>query len=646
MKKSGLRIILIIMLVGIWGNSFAQQDKRKFGKISKKDLAQKVCVVDTNACAEVLYNRGSLLLDVERGRFSAIYEEHKIIKIYNKKAYDLADVQLSYNDRTESIPSIKACTYNLVDGKIVKSKVKKKSILIEEVVGRYKNKKIAFQDVKEGSIIEIIYRKRMPISYNLPSWYFQSDIPVRYSEYKVSIPDMFTFKKNLTGYVDIKNDYKTSTLAGLDMYLNRYIYFGENIPAFKDEGYIACKDDYVSKIEFTLESYRDSYNAQHSICSDWKTVCEKLRTSDNFGEVFKKRSFIKEIVKGIVDENMDDETKVNKIFAYVRDNIKWNERYSLRTDKRFRKISEKKSTTSGGVNLFLIALLRHAGLECNPVILSTKSNGRNLFNIPNLSNYNHTIACIQYQNKRYYLDAISKFSSANLLSYEDVGGAVLIKDNRFETFTLKNNPMSSKYMRISSTLDENGVLEGKAICQSNNHYASRFRQSFKDEDKRIVDLENGVNDFVIEDYSLSSINDNSKPIKEQYSFVLGEESEGLGTIYLPALLHYSNMKNPFTSEERLFPVDFSYITSDRYIINIVIPENYIVEQMPKSVNVVFPDKSSNFIYSCSANKNIINISSSFKVLRNNYYQNEYFALRNIFDIMVKKYSEYIVLKRK
>lgn len=646
MEKTGLKIILVIILVGIWGISSAQHKEKKFGRISKQDLAQKVCKIDTSAHAEILYERGKYSIDITKGNFRAYYVLHKIIKIYNKNAYHLADINLPYNERTESFTKIKACTYNLVNGKIVKSKVRNKSIIKEDVVDHYKVKKVAFPDIKEGSIIEIFYKKILPITYNLPTWHFQTDIPVRYSECKVYIPDMFTFKKEMKGYIDIKNNLSTSMMPGLSMALNKYIYYGENIPAFKDEDYVACSEDYISKIEFTLESYRDNYNVEHPISSDWKTICHKLRLNDNFGEVFKKRNCVIRLVNSLVNDSMDEDTKLNTIFAYVRDNIKWNERYSIRADKKFKKIIEKKTTSSGGVNLFLIALLKQAGFECNPVIISTMSNGRNVFNTPNLSKYNHTIACIQYQDKRFYLDAIDKYSSVNLLSYKDVGGGVLIKDNRFETFDIKNKTISNKYMKISSILDEHGVLEGKAVSQSNNHYASKFRSSFKDEDKRIVNLEKGVSDFTVEDYTLSSIKDNSKAIKEEYSFIWGEDNEDLGTIYLPALLHYSKLKNPFTSQERILPVDFSFRTFDKYMIHIVIPENYTVEQIPKSINVILPDKSTRFVYSCKAGKGIISISSSLKILRNTYFKDEYLPLSNLFDIMVKKYSEYIVLKRK
>src|SRR6202012_272653 len=52
----------------------------------------------------------------------------------------------------------------------------------------------AFANVKPGSILE--YRFKLTSKYNiyLPTWDFQDEIPMRYSELSVAIPDLFYFR--------------------------------------------------------------------------------------------------------------------------------------------------------------------------------------------------------------------------------------------------------------------------------------------------------------------------------------------------------------------------------------------------------------------------------------------------------------------
>ena len=91
---------------------------------------------------------------------------------------------------------IKAATHNLENGEIVKTNISKKEWTNEQINNKYYVRKLSFPNVKVGSIIEYSFTQVMGNIFNLPSWTFQTSIPVRYSEYICHIPQYGAYQLN------------------------------------------------------------------------------------------------------------------------------------------------------------------------------------------------------------------------------------------------------------------------------------------------------------------------------------------------------------------------------------------------------------------------------------------------------------------
>ncbi|WKX74805.1 hypothetical protein [Zobellia laminariae] len=66
------------------------------------------------------------------------------------------------------------------------------------------------------------------------------------------------------------------------------------------------------------------------------------------------------------------------------------------------------------------------------------------------------------------------------------------------------------------------------------------------------------------------------------------------------------LKNPFTLEKRTYPVDFGFPRKYKYQMTIVVPEGYIVREIPKSINVKTGEESIVMKFQSQASqKNII-----------------------------------------
>ena len=96
----------------------------------------------------------------------------------------------------KKLKSLHVSTYNLENGEIVKTGLTEKEMFDENPKDEVRKLKIAFPNVKTGSILEVEYTVNSG-SGNLRNWYFQRQIPVLHSSYSATIPNNWNFSTTL-----------------------------------------------------------------------------------------------------------------------------------------------------------------------------------------------------------------------------------------------------------------------------------------------------------------------------------------------------------------------------------------------------------------------------------------------------------------
>lgn len=86
--------------------------------------------------------------------------------------------------------------------------------------------------------------------------------------------------------------------------------------------------------------------------------------------------------------------KANAIFNYVKNTFTWNKDAGLYVEDGIKKMLETKTGNATEINLFLVMLLREAGIKADPLAISTVSNGMINIASPNVSNMNFVIVAI------------------------------------------------------------------------------------------------------------------------------------------------------------------------------------------------------------------------------------------------------------
>ncbi len=215
----------------------------ELGKVTIAELEEKVHPKDSAAVASVLFSKGTVSINNNGRQESSV---KKRIKIYKKEGYHWATIQVGFpSGAANEISITDVYTYNLVDGKIVKSKLKPDGEFLDKINSGFYVKKITFPDVKEGSVIEYQI-KNYGGSLYIQDWNFQENIPVKYTEFKTTIPNSFIFKRMIKGLFTPKIKTEIPNTYGYTAVETTYVL--NDLPALKEEVFVNNINNYRSGV--------------------------------------------------------------------------------------------------------------------------------------------------------------------------------------------------------------------------------------------------------------------------------------------------------------------------------------------------------------------------------------------------------------
>jgi hypothetical protein len=210
------------------------------------------------------------------------------------------------------------------------------------------------------------------------------------------------------------------------------------------------------------------------------------------------------------------------------------------------------------------------------------------------------------------------------------------------------NTPSKETINMIVSLDNKGGIVGKIRVQKTDYEAFGFREKYAgiNKDNYLEKKENELNGIQISDYAIENIADLAKPIVENFTFTSDNDCEIInGKMYINPLLFFTQTKNPFVQEKREFPIYFGYPQQEKFIVNIEIPEGYVVESFPRAVKITTIDDIGLFTFNISVSGNKIQIQAVKDINRAMLSANYYIVLKDFFQKMIDKQNEKIVLKR-
>ena len=640
----GLHLALLAPLCAV-----AQKSPIKFGEIPMDDLTMKTYDKDSSASAVILTDYGEAYVTITSVNASLSFERHVRIKILKKDGFDMADVEIQlYREGTEEerITKLKATTYNLENGKIVETDLSKDGIFKEKFNRNFNLQKFTFPNVKEGSVLEYSYTLTSGFITNFPNWQFQYEVPVRWSEYWALFPEFFIFEKYMQGYLapavyEVKNKNNT------DFRIDGHHWVMKDVPAFKDEPFITCKNDYVSKMNMALSHINFPGKPVQEIMGTWEKLNTDLLEREAFGKTITGSNFLKKKAEELTVGMTDPQQKVAAIFSYVQKSLEWTGTKDFYADN-LKTIFENKKGSSGDINLALASMLEKIDIPVEMVLLSTRDHGFVRQQYPMSSQFNYVICSVTLGDKILLLDATDRYLPMGILPERCLNNhGLVISKTRHRWIPIQPKAKARTVISTELVLHPTGELKGKMKYTHDGYAAREFRQVyFAKGEQEYVKGFLADKTWEVESSEFQNQAEATQSVNQLHALNINEHTTVAGgMIYMNPFVMGQIKENVFKLESREYPVDFGRPEEKTYLCRITIPEGYAIEEIPKPKVLILPNNAGRYTYNVSQTGNQLNIVSMLQINQSMFTMDEYPTLREFYNQLVAKQAEQIVFKK-
>jgi len=619
--------------------------------------------IDSSANAIYLFDRGEVNFDAGyRGSrsYSTIFERHARFRILNNNGLSLATFGISTAHRPSgydvTVEDIRATVYNLEDGRVVATKLDKSGVF-KDKTGKYVVDKIAFPNVRVGSIVDFSYRIVYPGFGFIPAWDFQGDYPVLWSQFEVSIPTLFDYFVKSQGYRPFNTDttlYEQTSFP-VAFGVARGIWSGpvihriwvlQDVTALeKREPYTTTLRNHVQKVQFQLSRISmDGYEKNYH--NSWEQLTSELLKSENFGDALTDRNrWMDDALSKVSPKGDVSLAAAQKLYAYIRDQFT-STAEALILSQPIKKTWEEKKGNVADLNLLLTAVLRHQGFDASPVILSTRSHGYPMDVFPILADYNYVITSLRIEGKEYLLDATMPTLGFGQLPERCYNGRAHGIDSSHAIYPLLPDSITER--RTTNVFlgnDDNGAVSGSyhrtmGIFESMNE-RNRLRKTTPEEFFENLRKTLGGSKQMTA-HGFDSLSRLEMPLSWHYDMNYHFTSK---TVYFYPIMHERISNNPLPGPERHYPVEMPFRIDNNYVLRMEIPKGYVVETLPRSARYTLEDGGGYYEYLIESDGQAINFRMRLQINRTNFPVSQYKGLREFYSLIIEKEKEQIVFKK-
>lgn len=655
MIKNYLLVAVIILFIT---NTDTQAQKKKFGDVSRTMLEMEVYDKDSTADAVVLFDVGEVLVDE---KLEVTFKRHVRIKILTDKGLEAGDISIGYRSGNpeQDIDDVSAESYYLDEnGKMKKTKLGRRDKFDNEVSENWSEIKFTIPGLRKGSVFDYSYEMQSESPVDIPNWYFQSEYPTVWSEYKVSIPEWFNYLLYTRGYnkFNVRDVKKYNDVAifsygqRLDYIGTEYHYVIKDVPAIKSESYMTAPIDYLSQIRFQLSSYKFPGGPVENVLNTWPLLVEAINESSNYGERLKDYSSLTSKAEAATENITDELEKMKAIYSYVSSTMQWDDSYGLYVEKNLDDILDEGTGNGTEINLILTSMLRSIGLEADPVIISTRNNGEIVDIYPIDDQFNHTIVRVIIGDKTYLLDGKNERRPYDILPVSSLNGKGLLisDDTKIKWINLKNDVPNKSMLLLSMNVSPDAQLSGTIQSNSSGFFALASNSILSDSDSE-EEIKEYLFDTNIESVEIDSIYNKTEENTStgyKYDMAFTKKIDATGDVmYLNPMVVELIEKNPFEKNERNYPVDYEFGFDKTVIMSFFIPEGWAVDEVPESKAFKMNDNSGFYQRLIRASGNMISLRYDFKISKTRFMPEQYSELKLFYDNVVDEHSKVIVLKK-
>ncbi|MBU3958574.1 MAG: DUF3857 domain-containing protein, partial [Candidatus Omnitrophica bacterium] len=540
------------------------------------------------AGALILYCDEKIEITPENTQVSYI---HYIIKILNERGKeDFAESHINYDCTFEKVELEYARTIK-PDGTVVEvgsRHIRDVSKYLNFPL--YSNARvfiISFPEIAEGAVVEykakiyrsqLINKKDFVISYPL-----QSAEPIIDANLTIDLPQT---KDLYIKTINEKYNYSKAVLKPkIQKKDNRLIYNWQfnNIPQILPESNMPPGTEINPSILIsTFNQWRQIY--------DWWWPLAK----DKIGVDSAIKDKIKELTAGLVS----DAEKAKAIYNFCAQKIRYvaveygqagYEPHSA-CDIFKNKYGDCKDQA-----ILLVAMLREAGFDAWPVLISTKDYYNLNEDFPSVQ-FNHCIACVSLDNEIVFLDPTAETCPFGDLPIDDQGRKTLVFKN--DGYQIQDTPLYPAHhnllkecVDIKINSDETITAKRSIFTYGIYDQAQRFWLLYTPPELVEETIKEKIQEISIgarlDSYVVKNLNDLNTPLELSYVFNGTDYCTLAGPLRIMPELSALDT-SLVAKDKRKYAIDFDILNTKETILEFEIPDNFAIRYLPQCLNADSP----------------------------------------------------------
>ena len=653
-----LRLTLLGLMLCLASMAWAQtlEPNLKWGKPTDAELNMTTYAPDAEAEAVVLCSQTVLRYDLSTGSIKLILSTKERIKVLKEEGKDKANGAISYMynghrlGECEQLVKLKATAYNMVDGKLVKTKMEGNMVNHEDVTKTLRLTKYTVPQVTVGTVIEVEYEIESDFFSNIDDWWAQCEIPVMYTSFDVTVPEYFKFSVDERGSYQLENKIEETNMnmaAGIPCIGKRYQFIGRNLPALRKKKMLYAPQYYGQRVSMELRSIQIPGSPTKNFTSKWDDVDKQLLGDDEFGGRLGKNPLKTEMQEAGVTDIADPVERIMAIYRLLKDHVKWNEKYTLFAESAG-KVLKERSGSNASINFILINMLRDAGFEAYPAVMRSRDKGFLTVARATVKEFNTFVVAIKEGDKLSYLDGSIEDGWIDVLPDHLLvdRARIVSKGKPAEWVDLTGVSESKSRSVVMGELHADGTLQAEIQTKYTGLEAASLRHDFRaatDSATFVSELAQKLN-CEIESLALTHHHGLGPEVQRDMHLVKQYDAAG-DIIYLNPWVLNVMSENPLTEEQRTLPVEFPCLNDENLTSVITLPEGYVVEELPQSLMIKSEDGKLSCLIASTTNGSTLSSRCHIQVGRLFFSPQEYPFVKNFLDEVYKRLQDVIVIKK-
>ncbi|MDH3458399.1 MAG: DUF3857 and transglutaminase domain-containing protein, partial [Gemmatimonadota bacterium] len=596
--------------------------------------------------------------------------------------------------RTQWVTDIKGRTYIVAEGDRVEiHEMDKRSIFDEDVDGTSRRTRFTLPALQPGAVVEYRYKILSTDPAYFPDWTFQTSEPVLWSEFRAEVPEIYRYVWVMQGAraqdvaeqepyvrqmrwtIDLRSEnaiersyqmaYASAQVQGI-----KYRWVMQDVPALRREPYMTTPDDFRAKVRFELAEIgrpstpmvrvtigSETVNVPVTqvpvtkVMTSWDALAKQLMAFPRFGRQIGDHRAIRDQARAIVGGMADPAQKMQALYDYVRTTVVWTGKRGVLLEENLDDVLAAHRGNSPEIALLLVSMLREAGLEAHPVLISTRSHGQVLSLYPLLSQFDDVLAHVTIDGVDHLLDATDPLRPYTLLPDEALNGKGFLVRHPNPSWVAITPADQYRHQRfINGALDAAGQLTGMIQTSDGGYSALEHRRALGGADTpnafaRDILLD-GLDGALVDSCTVRNEDAVDEDLKTEAVFTVPAFAQVAGSfIYFNPTPLGRLRANPLRLPERTFPVDLVYPRQQVYSVLLQLPEGYAVQETPRNVRIRLPDDGAMYQRLIDVQADVLMVQYQMVIRQSLFEPERYEEIRSFFEQLVATEAEQVVLKR-